>query len=120
MKEKAYHFKAKFSDVDFRRILRENPDSDFIVVGWAPKNKSYKGGIVLVSKHGADRMEAAGIARPPKYQNVGLDNVGTAWNAGDTGCPIHVIRNIGYFRQVLSEVKEYEKQRHQISVIAIR
>ena len=120
MKEKSYHFKASFPDVDFRRILNENPNADFIVVRWTPKNASYQCGLALVSKRGADRMAAAGIARPPKYWKVGLNKNGTDWSSGPVGDPIHVIGNICYCRQVISKIKKHEKQRHQIRVTAIR
>ena len=121
MLEQAYHFRASFPDVDFQRILSENPKADFIIVRWTPGGASYRDGIVLVSKRGVDRMAAAGITQPPMYHDVKLDKKGESWLDGpEGGDPIYVVSSIDKFGRILAKIKKYEKQRHWISVTAIR
>jgi len=118
--EQAYNFRSGFPDVDFRRILAENPDADFIVVRWALRGGTNKKGLVLVSEHGADRMSSAGISGLLGYRDVGLSKDGKHWRDGPERDPVYVIRDIDLFYRMLAEIKKQEKQRHWIEVTAIR
>jgi hypothetical protein len=116
---KQYEFNARFSDVDFRRILNENPDADFIKVQWTPRGKDRQS-IVLVSNRGANRMSAAGIPKPQTYPSIGLSHNGEHWGHGVTGTPVYVIKDIEYYKKMIISLSTHEAESHRILVTPTR
>jgi hypothetical protein len=111
---KQYEFKAHDTNVDFRRMLRENPDADFIKVQWTPQGESRPTGIVLVSERGARRMAAVGLPIPSRFLDLGLNRSGNDWRAGPMGDPVYVITAIQYGDKVIASLKHQEAEKHRI------
>ena len=111
-----YEFMAKFEDVDFRRILNDNPDADFVEVMWEPRGKNRKTGIVLISKNGARRIHSAGITKLSKVFTIGLDCDGSP-SSGPCGDPVYVLKDVGYFKEIYQQLTAYENHRIQVNPI---
>ena len=116
-KMKPYEFNARFEDVDFRRILNENPDADFIGVKWTPRGKNRKTGVVLISDNGIRRMRDAGLPKLRRTFEIGLDCQGHLISGLQCGSPVYIIRDIGSFKEMYQQLMAYENHRIQVNPI---
>jgi hypothetical protein len=120
MMKETYKFSSRYQDVDFERILEENPLAHFIEVKWAKTEGSFCG-LVIVTDSGYERLRKNGLSTPRRYVNarIACDGIGWGHDSFDMG-GIRIIENIKAFRNILAKLKDRECRKHEIKVTAIK
>jgi hypothetical protein len=121
MQKETYKFNAKYKDVDFERILEENPSADFIEVEWAKTKGRPYGGFVLVTDSGYERLRKAEMSTPRRYVNARINPDGLGWRYDPYGSGvIRIIDGIDEFKRVFAKLRERECRKYEIKVTAIK
>jgi hypothetical protein len=124
MQKETYKFNAKYKDVDFERILKENPSADFIEVKWAKRAKIEGrpyGGFVIVTDSGYERLRKAAMNTPRRYVNARIHPDGIGWRHNPYGSGgIRIIDGIDEFKRVFAKLRERECRKYEIKVTAIK
>jgi hypothetical protein len=125
MKKETYSFKARYQDVDFKRIAEENPLYDFVKVEWPWESGGNSSSLVIVSPAGIARMKAVGLCTPRSFSGVKLSASGSGWRHDPVGHEvkdekIYVIEDGSGFEKLYAQLRERECRKRQIKVTAIR
>jgi hypothetical protein len=121
MQKETYKFNARYKDVNFERILEENPLADFIEVKWAKTEGRPYGGFVIVTDFGYERLRKAAMNTPRRYVNARIHPDGLGWRHDPYGSGgIRIIDSIDVFRNTFSKLRERECRKYKIKVTAIK
>jgi hypothetical protein len=121
MQKETYKFSARYKDVDFERILEENPSADFIEVKWAKIEGRPYGGFVIITDFGYERMRKAAMSTPRRYVNARINPDGLGWGYDPYGSGgIRIIDSVEEFKRMFAKLRERECRKYEIKVTAIK
>jgi hypothetical protein len=121
MQKETYKFNARYKDVDFERILEENPSADFIEVKWAKIEGRPYSGFVIVTDSGYERLCKAAMNTSRRYANARIHPDGIGWRHDPYGSGgIRIIDGIDEFKRVFAKLRERECRKYEIKVTAIK
>lgn len=124
MHKQTYRFVSRYEDVDFAKIIAENPDADFIRVEWPWEEGKENSSLVIATSSGIDRLKAVDMSTPGSYAGVRISMSGVGWRHDPFGRgkdeKIHVFDDSSKFDRAYALLRERECRKRKITVTAIR